>query len=119
MEHGHKYLSILAAIVALALGSFSGCQSKPKSQHYALEGQVISVAGGGTSLTVKHGDIPGFMPAMTMSYAVADPKEADGLHPGDKITADLVVSNGKPQLEKIVVTEKAKPLSSAPGEAHP
>jgi hypothetical protein len=44
-----------------------------------------------------------------MSYAIAVPKEAASLAPGDKITADLVVSAGIGRLEKIVVLEKAKP----------
>ena len=57
-------------------------------------------------ITVKHGDIPGLMPAMTMSYMVANPKEIEKLGPGDKITADLVVSESKGRLEKIVLVSK-------------
>jgi protein SCO1/2 len=46
------------------------------------------------------------MPAMTMTYQVAAPKEIESLQPGDKITADLVVSETKGRLEKIVVISK-------------
>jgi len=46
------------------------------------------------------------MPTMTMSYAIAIP---ESLGPGDKISADLVVSSSKARLEKIVLLEKAKP----------
>jgi protein SCO1/2 len=65
-------------------------------------------------LIVQHGDIPGFMPAMTMGYSIAVPKEVETLRAGDKISADLVVSEGKARLEKIVLFEKAKPAPMAP-----
>jgi protein SCO1/2 len=55
---------------------------------------------------VKHGDIPGLMPAMTMTYQVAEPQQIETLQPGDKITADLVVSDSKGRLEKIVLVSK-------------
>ena len=116
MTYGHKFVLFLAGIGTLLIAGLAGCQSEPTAKHYALEGEVISVTPGGTAVAVKHGDIPGFMSAMTMSYAAADPKEAEKLQPGDKIKADLVVSKGKTHLEKIVVTEKAKPESTAPGE---
>jgi hypothetical protein len=44
---------------------------------------------------------------MTMGYMVAVRKEIEGLGPGDKITADLVVSDNKGQLEKIILVQKA------------
>ena len=60
-------------------------------------------------IMLKHGDIPGFMPAMTMDYKVADAKQMAELKPGDLISADLVVSENIGHLEKIVVTTKAVP----------
>jgi Cu/Ag efflux protein CusF len=44
---------------------------------------------------------------MTMQYTVADAKQIEPLQPGDKISADLVVSESKGRLEKIVLTNKA------------
>lgn len=98
---------ILAANVVVM--SFAGCGAQPEEKRYPIHAEVIAVDLSQKLLLVKHGDIPGFMPAMTMSYAIAVPKEAASLAPGDKITADLVVSAGKARLEKIVVLEKAKP----------
>jgi Cu/Ag efflux protein CusF len=82
-----------------------GC-SKP-SKRYHLEAEVISVEAPRGLIIVKHGDIPGLMPAMTMQYSVADPKQIANLQPGDKITADLVVSDSKGQLENIALVSKA------------
>jgi protein SCO1 len=108
----------LALILAayLVVMSFEGCGTQPEEKRYPIQAEVIAVDLPRKFLIVKHGDIPGFMPAMTMSYVIAIPKEADSLAPGDKIAADLVVSVGKGRLEKIVLLEKAKP-NPAPAPA--
>lgn len=90
----------------------AGCRSATE-KHYAIHGEVISVDAPGSMMEVKHGDIPGLMPGMTMSYMVAEPKQIEKLQPGDKITADLVVSENKGRLEKIVLVEKAPPATPA------
>ena len=96
---------ILMGAVLICLGFAAGCQSAPE-KHYPIQGEVISVDPAKKLLTVKHGDIPGLMPAMTMTYQVAAPREIESLQPGDKITADLVVSESKGRLEKIVLVSK-------------
>jgi protein SCO1/2 len=83
----------------------AGCQSAPEKR-YPIQAEVISAEPQRQMITVKHGDIPGLMPAMTMSYMVADPKQIEKLGPGDKITADLVVSESKGRLENIVLVSK-------------
>lgn len=101
-------------IFALLCACFaSGCQSAPE-KHYPIQGEVISTDTGKKLMTVKHGDIPGLMPAMTMTYQVAEPKQIETLQPGDKISADLVVSESKGRLEKIVLVSKGDG-KSAPG----
>jgi protein SCO1 len=97
----------------------AGCGAKPEEKHYAIQAKVIAVDSQRKLLTIDHGDIPGFMPAMTMSYTVAKPKELAGLNAGDKISADLVVTeNTIARLEKIHVLEKAN-LNPAPAPVSP
>jgi protein SCO1/2 len=98
---------ILAAGILISI--LAGCAVKPEEKHYHIQAEVIAVDLPKKLITVKHGDIPGLMPAMTMSYVIAIPKEAESLGPGDKIIADLVVSSNKARLEKIFLLEKAKP----------
>jgi protein SCO1/2 len=84
-----------AAVFALLLGC------APSARHYPLKGQVLAVDASVPEVTVRHEDIPGFMPAMTMAYRVPDRTLLDGLTPGDLITATLVVRDTAAHLEEI------------------
>jgi Cu/Ag efflux protein CusF len=84
----------------------AGCQTAPE-KHYTIRAEVISAEPERQMITIKHGEIPDFMPAMTMSYMVAEPKQIESLKPGDKIAADLVVSDSKGRLEKITLIASA------------
>lgn len=84
------YRTLLLLVLAGALLA-SGCQSKTK--HYDLKGQVLDKNPATKEITVKHGDIPGFMPAMTMPYPVKDQVGFHRVQPGDVITADVVTAN--------------------------
>jgi protein SCO1/2 len=108
-----KRIVLLAGSLIVCIGA--GCQSALE-KHYPLKAEVISVDAPKGLIIVKHGEIPGLMPAMTMQYAVADPKDIESLRPGDTITADLVVSENKGRLEKIVLIEKVKPAAPHPSE---
>jgi len=99
MKRAALFASLLFAAFTL------GCHSAPE-KHYPLQAEVISVEAQRGLIIVKHGDIPGLMPAMTMQYSVADPKQIENLQPGDKIKADLVVSESKGRLENIVLISK-------------
>jgi len=98
-----QFIVLVLGILVIAS---MGCQTAPV-KHYAIQAEVISVDVPKKMLTVKHGDIPGLMPAMTMDYLVADEKQIAALKPGDKISADLVIGENVGHLEKIVLVEKA------------
>lgn len=104
-------LSILGATFCL------GCKPAAPEKHYAIQAEVISTNASRKTIMVKHGEIPGLMPAMTMDYIVADPEQLNSLHPRDKISADLVVSENRGRLEKIVLIEKAGQTSAPPSPA--
>jgi Cu/Ag efflux protein CusF len=107
-----KKFFILASIIAISAAL--GCHSAPE-KHYPLQGEVISVEAQRGTITVKHGEILGLMPAMTMSYMVAERKQIETLRAGDKISADLVVSDSKGRLEKIVLVSKSDGKPAPPG----
>lgn len=104
----------------LALVSLPACGSTAEPEkRYPLRGQILSVGGppvdGKREVSVKHEDIPGFMPAMTMAYFVKVPALLDGLSPGDLFTATLVMKGGEMYLEEIRKTGR-EPL---PPDAKP
>jgi protein SCO1/2 len=99
----------------------AGCQSGQKTEAsashsefsvYKLRGKIISTNAAKGEVTVDHQAIPGFMEAMTMAYKLKDPSILSELHPGDVITADVLVSQGASAdvlLVHIVVVAQAKP----------
>ncbi|MGD1071540.1 MAG: copper-binding protein [Bryobacteraceae bacterium] len=92
-------LTVLATLLAGMVAS----QTSKKAIHFA--GHVESVDAGGKTVTVKHGDIPGFMSAMTMNYALDDESILNKLAPGDDIVATVYAGDGK--LYKVRVVSHA------------
>ena len=70
----------------------AGCSRAPEIPAYQLTGQILVVKHETNEVLVKHQDIPGFMPAMTMPYAVKDPAIIKDRVAGDLITATLKVA---------------------------
>jgi len=112
----------LLASSLLALVVLAGCHSsqKPSTQSttatnfkvYKLRGKVVSTNPSTGEVTLNHEAIKGFMEAMTMPYKLKDPTILSELHPGDVITADVLVSQGADAdilLDHIVVVAQAKP----------
>jgi Cu/Ag efflux protein CusF len=84
----------------------ASCRSVPEKR-YPLQAGVVSVDAPRRLIMVKHGEIPGLMPGMTMSYAVNNSKEIAPLRPGDKISAELVGAGHQGHLEKMALLAKA------------
>jgi len=79
---------------------------------YHLRGKVVSTDAPHGIVVLDHEAIPGFMDAMTMPYQLKDPSIISELHPGDVITADVLVSKSSEEtvvLDHIVVVAQAKP----------
>jgi protein SCO1/2 len=123
----------LLALSLLALVMLDGCRSaqqasppaqtvaSPNFKVYKLRGKVVSTDPATGEVTLNHGAIPGFMEAMTMPYKLKDPHILGELHPGDTITADILVSpdpNADYLLDHIVVVAQAKPDYKPPVSYH-
>lgn len=107
---------MIALFVMMGFGSFFlGCgtaptenKTQPQAHRYLLKGKVTKVDKPSREILVDHEAIPGFMGAMEMPYPVVDVKSLDSVAVGDEILADLVVTDGHPVLENIVVTKKGE-----------
>jgi protein SCO1/2 len=65
----------------------------PAARQYELEGQILALRPEDDEILIKHGDIKGFMPGMTMPFKVRDARLLDGRQPGDLVRASLMVTD--------------------------
>jgi protein SCO1/2 len=106
--------------MCVAAINFSGCHRSSsgaaktyQQKTYRLRGKIVATDPAGGHITVDHGAIPGFMDAMTMAYKLVEPNVISELHPGDLITARVVVDEDaagplNPRLDQIVVLARGR-----------
>ena len=105
---------------ALTLTLLLACAACSHRKTYPLQGEVRGKDLAANEVTVNHGDIPGFMPAMTMPYKVKNTAMLQELQPGDKIAAEVVVSkDGNDHwLEDVRITDESRRGKVKPTESH-
>ena len=94
-------------VLALASAVASACAQAPQAKDYPLTGQILAVHPEQQQLTIKHADIPGYMPGMTMSFPVATPALMAGREAGELVTATLSVTDAIGRLTAITRTGMA------------
>jgi len=99
--------------IALVCVVATSCSKTPEGREYTLQGQILTVNADHTEANIKHEDIKGFMPAMTMPYHVREAREFADLKPGDLITSTLVVVSNDAYLKNVKKVGDA-PLEKAP-----
>jgi protein SCO1/2 len=107
---------VLAGGCKHATNTVSGdaSQSAGEVKTFPIHGKIVSVDAAKSSVMLDADAVPGFMDAMTMSYKVKDASIASELHPGDLITAKLLVRKvgddfDDATLDEIVVIAQARP----------
>jgi len=103
--------------VSVALATVA-CTTKPDQRVFTLQGQLLSVQRAKKLAEIKHEEIKGFMPAMTMPYEVRDARLLDGLTPGDLVSAKLIVESNGAYLGEIRKVGSA-PLEKPPADQAP
>jgi protein SCO1/2 len=108
-------------VAVIGLSAISGCRRQQNGTEtsaadssykvYKLRGKVVANNPATGEVTLNHEAIPGFMDAMTMPYKLKDSSILSELHPGDVITADVLVSDADASvvLDHIVVVAEGKP----------
>ncbi len=103
-----RFVVVGASALALALGG-AACRPSPPAEdvavsaekRYPLAGRVVSVLAERSSLLVDHDEIPGYMPRMTMEFAVG-PGDLALAKEGAELRATLVdEGDGKFRLEGV------------------
>ena len=93
-----------SAIAIVVLFLLASCQRNPPPQpikEYQMNGEVVSLDSAGSTVTVKHGKIDGWMEAMTMEYPVKDQRAFAGLRVGEKIQAKIAVQGMNYWIESV------------------
>lgn len=104
----HRNLSLLLTVLWL----FPAC--RPNVREVTLEGQVLAIDAARNEITIKHGDIKGFMPGMTMPFKVKEAGLIQGRKVGDLVRATLVVGETEAYLTSIETTGHAVLTESPP-----
>ncbi len=102
----------LALIVLFLLFLANGCSKTytPEIKHFPVRGMVLDADFLKQEVVLKQDDVPGFMPAMTMTYTLASAALAEKLRPGDQISAQIAVdpkNSSHYWIENVVITSEA------------
>ena len=97
-----KYWVLILMLVFVA-GFISGCGKGggDKEKLYDIKGKVLAVDTEKKKVTLDHEEIPGYMQAMEMSFAIADVKVLEGLNPGDQVRGKLKRTAGEPVITEL------------------
>ena len=114
VHNRHGTVETVLHRTALATVLFLTAAACARPREYELRGQIIAVDPVRRELTIKHEDIRGFMPGMTMPFRVKDARLIEGRVPGDLVRATLVLEDTSGYLSAIERTGHA-PLADAAG----
>lgn len=92
------------------------CAACSRDKRYPFTGQILAVNVPAQEITVKHEDVRGFMPGMTMPFKVRKAADVAAARPGDLITATLIVEDSRGYLDDITKTGEG-PLPAEMPEA--
>ena len=109
MQRRGFLLFVLGALIAACGGTRSSERTFP------VEGQIIAITPDRREATIKHGEIKGLMPAMTMPYKFKETAELDAVKPGDIVGGTLVIVENDAYLTKVKRIGEA-PIEQAPPE---
>ena len=90
----------------------AGCSRGTPPRQFPITGQIIAVHADRRELTIKHGDIEGLMPGMTMTFPVVPPTLIDGRVAGDLVSGTLELGDQGARIVALTRTGSA-PLPSA------
>jgi len=92
----------------------AGCRAAEPVREYRLVGQILAVDLQTNRVTIRHHDIDGFMPGMTMPFPVRDASLLNGRVAGELVEATLSVQGTDAWVSRLTVTGKAPITEAAP-----
>jgi len=117
-----KSIFFLSLLLSLALIGLACSRRASNEKRYPIKGKIIEVNKTDATVTIEHGDIPGYMSAMTMEFKLKKRADLETLKPGDQITGNVVVDETSTWVEILTSVEGGgvlTPTSVVPGEPKP
>ena len=112
MRSCRRQVRLAILLAPLLLPAAVGCRKAPPIREFAVVGQIVAIDRSTNYVTLRHEDIKGFMPGMTMPFAVKDTALLEGRVPGDLVEATLQVQNTDAWISRLTKTGSA-PLPAA------
>ncbi len=108
-----RYFTLILFSILL----FTACQktqtqspnSSAEAKRYVLKGKIVAVDKAKKKATIKHEEIPNYMPAMTMDFPIREDWVWEDLTEDAEIFAELVVNADGYWLEKIGIVAAPNP----------
>lgn len=91
--------------------------ARPGALRFPIAGRVVSSDAATQQITIAHDEIPNFMKAMTMSFAVKEAWVTAAVKGGSVVTGTLVVDGARTWIEQVVVADpgaEALPADTVP-----
>lgn len=83
---GYLWWGRQAARLAREVDVLRAAQAAGAEREYHADGVVRAVLPELNVVVITHGEIPGYMPAMTMGFRATSPSVYEGMHAGDSVT---------------------------------
>lgn len=99
----------VTVIASLAAVGFNRGFSRPGKHTYNVTGRVVSIDRSENSIRIRHDEIPGYMPAMTMPFEVKEASLLQQLKSGDSVLFRLEVTEEDSWISKIQPQALATP----------
>lgn len=107
--------STIVVLLMMCVCFAMSCRRSGNEKRYDFKGKVVAVEPDKHSVTVSHEELKGYMPAMTMPFAVRNESDLQILAKDDEITATLVVDGSHSWLEDLIITRQSASTSAMPG----
>jgi protein SCO1 len=103
-----KTLMLLLSLSAIALASVATAAEQLFNVTGIIRGHLED-----GQIVIQHDEIPGYMPAMTMAFALGNPGDAARLKNGDRVRFRYRVREDKSSAEDFVITGREAPVAQS------
>jgi protein SCO1/2 len=106
MTRAFLFLNLIVALVVTGCSrpaetGKSSAAAGTNQQIFQVKGVVVEVKLANKTVTIKHEDVPGYMPAMTMPFDVKNTNELTGIATGDPVSFRLIVTDTEGWIDQI------------------